>query len=169
MSDELVDPTPRRRVGQVDAVRGSVVVACFLIALLLLLGPASRLTASPTTRTTAPGHHHHHHKPTKVVKSLTHVAVVNASGRQGAAGLMTVTLNQANWNMLPATTSLGATHKFTNVYFTPGFQQAALDVARAIGVPRKRVSLRTLAVEHVVSSSAAHFDVVVLLGQDLAK
>ena len=103
------------------------------------------------------------------MKSLTHVAIVNASAKQGAAGVLTATLNRANWNMLPATTSLGATHDFTNVYYTPGFQQAALDVAKAVGVPRKRVTLRTLAVEHVLTSSAAHFDVVVLLGKDLAK
>jgi hypothetical protein len=87
---------------------------------------------------------------------------------QGAAGTLRTTLQGAEWDTLPASTSLGNVHQHTNVYFVPGYQQAALDLAREIGVPRKRVSLRTLAVLHVAPSTTVGFDVLVLLGKDLA-
>jgi hypothetical protein len=159
--------SPRRSSGQVSVVRAGVVVACFVVATILLLGPAGRLTAGTTTTTTRPTA-----PPPPVVKSKTTVQVANGTTVQGAAEAITHNLSVLGWDALtaedvsPAPTA-STQQTVTHVYFLPHQQPAAQQVAAELGVAPTNVSLRTHAVEAAVAN-AAHDDVVVILGTDKA-
>jgi hypothetical protein len=164
MSDDPVDRAPRRGgQSQFDVVRAGIVVVCFVVALILLLGPAGNLTAGAPTTTIRKGHHH----VQKVAKNKTTVVVANSAGVNGAAASMSSTLSTLGWDVLTATTALGGIHQHTIVFFARGEQQAAKEVASEIGVNHKRVTLRTAEIERIVPG-AKNDDVVVLLGKDLA-
>jgi hypothetical protein len=145
---------PRGTTGSVHLVRAGAVVVCFLVALVLLLGPASHgLLASPTT-------HHPKHKTQPVNKSTTRVQVANGTTKQGAAGTVTRQLGLLGWIALPAEGA--ATHPaHTIVYFAPGHQQAAKDIAALLGVPHQHVVVR---VTNTGVAGANQDDVIVVLG-----
>ena len=165
--DEFEDVAPRRSAAQVNVIRAAVVVGCFVVALVLLLGPAGDLTAgtpSPTTSTTLP--------PAPVVRHTTRVQMANGTTVTGAAQSYRTTLSSAGWNAPTAvnlrTLPTAATQtKTTIVYFLPGEQPAAKDVAQELHIAGGHVILRTQYVLHQVPG-AAHDQVVVILGTDLA-
>ncbi|HXW39010.1 MAG TPA: LytR C-terminal domain-containing protein [Acidimicrobiales bacterium] len=157
---------PRRAGPPIRTVRAGVVVGCFLVALVLLLGPASNRTASaPTTSTT--------HPPAPVVKSKTSVQVVNGTVVAGAAHGVAEDLGKQGWdalapeNLNPVATK-ATQSTATYVYFLPGHQYAADLVAAVLGVPVGNVKLRSRAVIDTVAG-APRDDVVVILGTGLAR
>lgn len=157
-------PPSRQRAGasSVHTVRAAVVVACFLVALFILLGPASHLTsASPTSSTTTTTIKH---RPTRVVKSQTIVQVANGTSVGGLARHYTDILEAMDWNALPGINA-ATSPSHTIVYFARGYQAAADLVAKELGVSTAHVTLRDGATGVV---GAAHDDVIVVLGPDLA-
>jgi hypothetical protein len=167
MSDDLSeDVAPRRAAARVNVVRASIVVACFVGALIWLLGPASNYTAgAPTTTTTAP-------PPPPVVKSATTVKVANGTTVPNAATSFSHNLGLVGWDVLtpvdvtPTPTSTSQ-NTITYVYFHPGQQAAAQLVATELTVPPAHVVLRTQAMLHAVPGSGAT-DVIVILATDIA-
>jgi hypothetical protein len=167
MSDDVSeDATPRRAAARVNVVRASIVVACFVGALIWLLGPASNYTAgAPTTTTTTP-------PPPPVVKSATTVKVANGTTAPNAATNFSHGLGTVGWDVLtptdvtPAPTATSQ-HTATYVYFHPGQQAAAQLVAAELTVAPAHVLLRSQAVLHAVPGSGAT-DVIVILGTDIA-
>ena len=158
---------PRRVAAPVRTVRAGIVVGCFVIGLLLLLGPAADLRAGapPTTRPKPP-------PALPVVRSKTRVQVVNATVTQGAAAMFQHQLNSAGWNSLTAEdlsvpVTRATQQRITFVYFLPRHQPAAQMVATELHVPATHVLLRTRSVLNEVHG-AYRDDVVVLLGTDLA-
>jgi hypothetical protein len=148
------DVAPRSAAGGVHLVRAAVVVGCFLVALILLLGPAGRGVPAPAATT------HHHHKAQPVHKSTTSVQVANGTTKQGAANTVAQQLSELGWDALAAeSASVRPAH--TIVYFARNHQQAARDVAHTIGVPQAHVKLLT---RHTGVEGALHDDVVVVLG-----
>jgi LytR cell envelope-related transcriptional attenuator len=168
MPDDFAeDVAPRRSAAQVNIVRATVVVVCFLAATIWLLGPASNYTAgapSSTTPTT--------HPPPPVVKSQTTVQVANGTTAPNAAKNFSHNLTLAGWNVLTALDTTPApttSHQYpvTYVYFHPMQQPAAQLVAAELGVPANHVFLRTRAMLDAVPSAGAT-DVIVILGTDKA-
>ena len=165
--DAVEDAVPRRTHAPVNTVRAGIVVACFVVATILLLGPAGRVVAgepATTTPTTQP--------PAPVVRSSTTVQVANGTTVQHAAEAYAQTLNAAGWDALPAEdvtpTPTAATQKtITYVYFLPHQQAAAQQVAAELHVPAQHVQLRTQQTLHEVTG-ASRSDVVVIIGTDLA-
>jgi hypothetical protein len=157
---------PRRPGNQVHMVRAGIVVVCFLVALILLLGPAGDYTAaapSSTTPSTLP--------PPPVVRSKTTVQVANGSTAPNAATTFSHNLGVLGWDVLtpvdttpPPTAATART--VTYVYFHPGQQAAAQLVASELSVPANHVLLRSQATLHAVPGSGAT-DVIVILGTDL--
>jgi LytR cell envelope-related transcriptional attenuator len=161
------DFAARRPSSQVNMVRGAVVVVCFLVALILLLGPAGNLTAAAppsTTPTTQPPH--------PVVPHDTTVQVANGTTAPNAAATFSTNLGKLDWDMLtPIDTTPTPTAStevmVTYVYFHPGQQAAAQQVATDLGVVSTNVKLRSQATLHAVPNSGAT-DVIVILGTDKA-
>jgi hypothetical protein len=149
------DATPTSAGGSVHLVRAGIVVTCFLVALILLLGPASHgILASPGTP------HHPKHPTQPVNKSTTRVQVANGTTKQGAAATVTHQLFVLGWDVLPAeSASVHPAH--TIVYFARGHQQAAKDVAAILGVPHAHVIVR---IRHSGVKGALQDDVIVVLG-----
>jgi hypothetical protein len=149
------DTTPRSATGGVHLVRAGAVLVCFLVALILLLGPASHgILASP-------GKPHHPKHPTQSVnKSTTRVQVANGTTKQGAAATVTHQLFVLGWDVLPAE-SASVYPPHTIVYFARGHQQAAKDVAGILGVPHAHVIVR---IRHSGVKGALQDDVIVVLG-----
>jgi hypothetical protein len=149
------DEVATTSAGGVHLVRAAVVVGCFLVALILLLGPAGHGVLG-----TAVTPHHHGHPAPPVHKATTKVQIANGSHRQGAAHAVSQQLFRLGWDALPAeSASVYPAH--TIVYFAHGFQAAARDVARTLGVPQAHVTLLT---RHTGVEGALHDDVVVVLG-----
>ena len=152
------DVMPRSTGGSVHLVRAGVVIVCFLVGLILLLGPASNGVLTSPTATAHPKHPLQH-----VNRSATRVQVANGSSTQGAAGTTSHQLQVLGWDVLPAeTTAVHPSHWI--VYFKPGFQQAAKDVAGNIGVPHQHVVVRPA---HLGVAGANQADVIVVIGASL--
>jgi hypothetical protein len=149
------DTMPRKAAGSVHLVRAGAVVACFLVSLILLLGPASHGILASPSKTHQPKH------PTQPVnKSTTRVQVANGTTTQGAAATVTHQLFLLGWDVLPAE-SAAVRPAHTIVYFAPGHQQAAKDVAGILGVPHTHVVVR---IRHSGVKGALQDDVIVVLG-----
>jgi LytR cell envelope-related transcriptional attenuator len=164
--DDAEDFEPRRPAPQVHMVRAGIVVACFLVALILLLGPAGNYSAgapnstTPTTQPAAP-----------VVKHATTVQVANGTTAPNAATTFSHNLNVQGWDVLTAVDTTPAPTASTQrpttyVYFRPMQQPAAQMVAAELTVPANHVLLRTQGSLHAVPGSG-NTDVVVILGKDL--
>jgi len=168
MTDDFGEgAAPRRSAAQVNLVRATIVVICFVAATIWLLGPASNYSSGAPTSTTAPTH-----PPPPVVKSATTVQVANGTVAPNAAKNFSHNLSLQGWNVktaldtTPAPTSANQ-YPVTYVYFHPGQQPAAQLVAAELTVPATHVLLRTQAMLHAVPGTGAT-DVIVILGKDLA-
>lgn len=148
--DAVVD----RRGTRVDPVRAGILLVLFLVALALLLGPASNLGAPATTTPTTS-----HHNPI-VMPQDVRVQVANGSGVPRLASSWTVALQQHNWDVLAANT---ATHHYakTTIYFSRGFQYAADVLAADFNVPVSRVKPKT---GHLGVEGSNSDDVVIVIG-----
>lgn len=161
--DDRTADVPRRghTVPRVDALRASVVVVLFVVALALLMGPASNLvTSSPGTTTTTM----HHQTPPVVNKGRTTVQVSNGTSVQGLANSWTVGLQtRYGWAALPADSTNGFHPSHTWIYFKAGEQAAAQLLASELGVPHDYVRV----LDHQAISAvpgATNDDVVIVIG-----
>jgi LytR cell envelope-related transcriptional attenuator len=165
-TDEGVES--RRPANQVNLIRAGIVVVCFLVALILLLGPAGNYSAASPTSTTPTTH-----PPPPVVRSQTTVQVANGTTAPSAATTFSHNLGLLGWDVLsaldvtPAPTT-STSRPVTYIYFRPNEQPAAQLVATDLTVPSNHVFLRTQATLHAVPGSG-NTDVIVILGTDLAK
>jgi LytR cell envelope-related transcriptional attenuator len=167
MTDDFAeDAKPRRSAAQINIVRASAVVACFVAATIWLLGPASNYSAGAPTSTTPTTH-----PAPPVVRSETTLQVANGTVAPNAARSFSHQLTLEEWNVrTPVDTTPPPTkasqYPVTYVYFHPHQQAAAQVVAAQLTVPPNHVLLRTQAVLHAVPGSGAT-DVIVILGTDL--
>ena len=116
----------------------------------------SSLAGSTTTTPTASG---------GVVKSQVRVQVANGTLVSGLAGSYTHQLLTEGWDVLPAANSLGLRPSATEIYYNPGFKQAAQMVATSIQVSPSIV--RALGGLNPVAGADAD-NVIVILGPDAA-
>jgi LytR cell envelope-related transcriptional attenuator len=124
---------------------------------------ASSTTASTTTTTTA------HHRSggattTTVAKGSVSVVVANATSTNGLAAHYSTQLGSAGWNM-KTPVDANTSEATSAVYYAAGQQQAAQEVAAAIGVKPAQVQPLTTSVP---VTGVTGTDVVVVIGQDLA-
>lgn len=163
MADEHSADVPRRGHGapRVDALRASVVVILFVVALALLMGPASNLVGSSSVTSTT-----QHHTTPPTVKTGNHtVQVANGTSTQGLANNWAQGLKTAyGWATLPAiSTSGGFHHPHTWIYFQVGQQQAAQLLASQLHVNHAYVTLLTHQARSAVAGAGAD-DIVVVIG-----
>lgn len=141
------------------------IVALFVGATFFMLryvSPASpsttitTLTSSPSTT-----------KPSAIVvpKSQVRVQVANGTSVTGLARTFTQHLMTLGWNTLPQVNALGPKVAATIVYFNPGYQWAAAQIANTIHVGTHAV--QALGVQSPVSGYHSD-DVIVILGPDAA-
>jgi hypothetical protein len=158
MTDADEDRPQHRAASSVNALRASAVIGLFLVALILLLGPASNGApgdGSVTTTTTL--------RLPIIDKATTQLQVANGTDTQGAATQITTKLLNDHW--LPKKPVDATTHPaHTYVYFAPGWRRAANDIAGLIGVEQKYVTPLT---KFLGVSDAASDDVIVVIGPGL--
>jgi len=109
--------------------------------------------AKSTTTTTAP-----------LVRSNVKVLVANGSLISGAASSYTTLLSHQGWGTLTAVTAT-ARVATSSVYYAPGQQVAAADIASTLALAPATVQALSAAVPVPGTAGA---DVVVLIGTDLA-
>lgn len=150
------ETAPRAAAGSVHLVRGGAVVVCFLVALILLLGPAGHgLLAAPPK-----AHHPTHHPTTPIIRAATRVQVANGTTKQGTGASVHDQLFGLGWDVLPAE-SAAVRIAHTVVYFAHGHQLAAQEIAITLHVPHQHVVLRP---SSTGVAGANQDDVIVILG-----
>jgi hypothetical protein len=139
-------------------VRAGVVVACFLAALALLLGPASNLVNGATTTTTTtllP--------PPPIDRAQVLVQVANGTGQGHLATEWTNPLKLLNWDVLPPVDD--ARHWIhSTVYYAPGFRRAAELLAVELSVPRRNVAPLVPRTKGIGVAGSQNDDVVIIIG-----
>jgi hypothetical protein len=127
-------------------------------------GSASGGTPSTTVHVTTTVSSSTSSPTTTIDKKAFKVIVANGSGVAGSAGKWTNGLTALGYTMLPATNASKSGLATTTVYFLPGAEDAAHDVATTMGATT--VTAWPTANPPVKSISDAN--VVVVLGQDVA-
>lgn len=119
------------------------------------------LPTSPTgSTTTVPG------TSKAVVKSQVRVQVANGTLVTGLAGTYTHQLLTQGWDVLPAANALGARPAATEIFYNPGFKQAARMIASSIQISPSAVA----ALGGLNPVAGAHNDdVIIVLGPDASK
>ena len=167
---EMSTPAHERRASsshfQPSAPVMLVLVIVFVVGAYLMLrahAPASASTTSTSlngsTTTTSPT------SSTGVVKSRVRVQVANGTLVTGLAGTYTHQLLTEGWDVLPASNSLGARPSATEIFYNPGFKQAAQMIATSIQASPSIV--RALGGLNPVAGAHAD-DVIIILGPDAA-
>jgi hypothetical protein len=155
------DAPPARATSQVNAGRAVAVIVVFLVAMVLLLGPAGRAdrhaapTVASTTTTTL------YERP--VVPSATRVQVANGTTVAGQAAAYSHTLQTRGWDVVPPVQ--GPPWDRSLVFYAPTYEPAAKQIAGELGLAADRV-VSGVAVSGV--TGAAGNDIVVVIGPDLA-
>lgn len=121
---------------------------------------SNTLPTSPsgsTTTSTVPG------ASTAVVKSRVRVQVANGTLVTGLAGTYTHQLLTQGWDVLPAANALGARPAATEIFYNPGFKEAATMIASSIQISHSAVA----ALGGLNPVAGAHNDdVIIILGPD---
>jgi hypothetical protein len=155
--DELLGG-PRRANAHVDPMRAGIVVVCFLVALALLLGPASNVvggSASRSTTTTT--------QPPPVDPSKVRVQVANGTATPHLAGQWSTPLNTLNWDVLPPEDA--AHHSAdTLIYYAAGYRHAAEELAIQLSVPRHEVVALVPHSKGIGVAGSRTDDVVIIIG-----
>lgn len=115
---------------------------------------------SGTTTTTAP------RASGAVVKSQVRVQVANGTLVTGLAGTYTHQLLTQGWDVLPAANALGPRPAATEIFYNPGFKQAAKLIASSIQISPSAVV--ALGGQNPVAGAHAD-DVIIILGPDASK
>ena len=163
-------PTPEPPVsGSHYQPRLGVVLTLLIVfvaaAFLVLHSPSPAATGpagTTTTTTTTPGTHAT--TTTTPTRSRVRVQVANGTLTTGLAGSYTQLLITQGWDALPQVNASSRVTK-TIVYFNPGFQWAAQQIATQIKVTASAV--RSLNGQSPVSGASGD-DVIVILGPDVA-
>jgi hypothetical protein len=156
--DELAGGS-RRSAARVDPIRASVVVVCFLVALGLLLGPASNLVGGAPSRTTTTTLK----PPPPINRARVLVQVANGTAVSNLAGTWTTPLNTLNWDVLPPVDA--ARHwTRTTIYYAPGFRRAGELLATELSVPRSHVVPLVPRTKGIGVAGSANDDVVIIIG-----
>jgi hypothetical protein len=170
--------SPERSGPRVPIDRAAILLGLFVLATVLLLGQihtptpaASGPSAAPTTTvpgspaTTAPGGSTTTTTtaPAKA-KSQAPVLVANASGKAGAAGVITNELQVAGWNV-QAPINATANVATSSVYYVAGQRAAATGVAATLHLPPSSVLPYTTAAPVSTIGTA---EVLVVVAPDLA-
>ena len=138
----------------------------FVAAAFLMLHSPSPAATGPagttTTTTTTPGTHAT--TTTTPTRSRVRVQVANGTLTTGLAGSYTQLLITQGWDALPQVNASSRVTK-TIVYFNPGYQWAAQQIATQIKVPSSAV--KPLNGQTPVPGASGD-DVVVVLGPDVA-
>jgi len=100
---------------------------------------------------------------TSVNLANTQVLVANASGVSGAAGRVTTQLKDKGYTTLPATNAKQTGLATTTVYYQPGYEAQAGQVAQSLGVTTPAAIPSPPPV-----ASLGDADVVVVVGKDIA-
>jgi hypothetical protein len=158
VTDDELTGGPRRSIAHVDPVRAGVVVVCFLVALGLLLGPASNLVngvSSPTTTTLTP--------PPPIDRAKVLVQVANGTAVPKLAETWSSPLNTLNWDVLPAVDD--ARHwSHTTIYYAPGFRRAGEELSTELNVGRSHVVPLVPRTKGIGVAGSQNDDVVVIIG-----
>lgn len=143
-----------------------VLVVVFVAGAYLMLRAHPPASTSSTT-TSLPGSTTTSTPATSsgVVKSHVRVQVANGTLVTGLAGSYTHQLLTEGWDVLPAANALGARPSATEIFYNPGFKQAAQMIATSIQVSPSIV--RALGGLNPVAGAHAD-DVVIILGPDAA-
>ncbi len=139
----------------------------FVAASFAVLHSSSPASSGPTatsssTTTTAAGTHAT--TTTTPTRSRVRVQVANGTLTTGLAGSYTQLLITQGWDALPQVNASSRVTK-TIVYFNPGFQWAAQQIATQIKVPSSAVTALN---GQTPVPGASGDDVVVVLGPDVA-
>jgi len=166
-------------MSRVVAVRAAaiVVLAVALGVILLAVGTraptglaAGTLPPGTLPTTTVPGNTGTTHPTTTTAttgpldRASVKVLLANGSSINGAASSYTTLLNHQGWGTLTAVTA-DAKVATSTVYYAPGQQVAAADIASSLALAPSAVQALTAAVPVPGTAGAA---VVVLIGTDLA-
>jgi len=166
-------------MSRVVAVRAAaiVVLAVALGVILLEVGTraptglaAGTLPPGALPTTTVPGNTGTTHPTTTTAttgpldRASVKVLLANGSSINGAASSYTTLLNHQGWGTLTAVTA-DAKVATSTVYYAPGQQVAAADIASSLALAPSAVQALTAAVPVPGTAGAA---VVVLIGTDLA-
>ncbi|HEX3333573.1 MAG TPA: LytR C-terminal domain-containing protein [Acidimicrobiales bacterium] len=117
-----------------------------------------------TTTTARSRHHGAAATTTTVAHGSVSVVVANATNTSGLAAHYTTVIGNGGWAM-KTPVDASTTEATSAVYFAAGQQQAATQIATAIGVKAAQVQPLTTSTP---VSGVAGTDVVVVIGQDLA-
>ena len=150
------------RLGVVLTLLIVFVAAAFAILHSPLPAATGPSATSTTTTTTASGHHST--TTTTPPRSRVRVQVANGTLTTGLAGSYTQMLITLGWDALPQVNANSRVTK-TIIYFNPGFQWAAQQIAAQIKVPASAVTALN---GQTPVPGAAGDDVVVVLGPDVA-
>lgn len=101
---------------------------------------------------------------TTLDKTAFKVIVANGSGVAGSAGKWTNGLTALGYQLAPATNAKVSGQAASTVYFLPGFEPAARDVAATMGV----TNVVAWPADNPPVAEIADANVVVVLGQDVA-
>jgi hypothetical protein len=147
------------RIGLAILCLGALALAGFVGS---VVGPHFKAASSSSTTSTAP--RLASTTTSTVARSSVKVLVTNGTQEPNAASHFTQELQLQGWNVaVPKNTTSAASS--TTIYFAPSRQQAAALVASELGVPMTAV--QPLGAGVPVASTAG-FDVVVVIGSDLA-
>jgi hypothetical protein len=101
---------------------------------------------------------------TTIDKKSFKVIVANGSGVAGSAGKWTNGLTALGYTMLPATNATQSGQATSTVYFLPGAEAAAQDVAKTIGA----TNVAAWPSDNPPVKAIGDANVVIVLGQDVA-
>jgi hypothetical protein len=150
------------RLGVVLTLLVVFVAGAFLVLHSPSPGASGPSASSTTTTTTAPGHHST--TTTTPPRSRVRVQVANGTLTTGLAGSYTQMLITQGWDALPQVNASSRVTK-TIIYFNPGFQWAAQQIARQIKVAASAVTALN---GQTPVPGASGDDVIVVLGPDVA-
>ena len=182
-NDRQSSGDPGRRAGGFPAVRAGVLLIVFVVATVIVLGEihtqptktastaapvvATSTSTSISTSTTKPAHRTGHTTTTTTVAAVppsqVPVLVANGSGKPGAAAAISTQLKAAGWDTLPAVNA-SADVPTSHVYYAPGFQPEATNIATTLHLTSSVVAPYSTAVP---ISSIGTAEVVVVAGPDL--
>ncbi len=143
--------------------------------MVLIVDHSGSAPASPpTTTTTSAQRPPHRHTGTPVLAQVTPanvvVAVLNGTDTTGLAGRISQRLGTDGYKLGNVTNAAEQTHATTIVAYKPGSQDAALAVAKSLGLSSTAVHPLDQGTEQVAcaNQAACTLNVVVTVGADLA-
>ena len=160
----------RLRSGLILAGAAVAIAAVVAVLLVVTSNSGNQKTKSDTPTTNAPSGAHRHKGPPFKPSTVT-VTVLNGTATSGAAAKISGQLGGAGYTEGLTTNANNQLHTTSTVGYMPGNREAALHVAKALGLNKTTVgpvdaSAKSIACPPSTASCTA--DVVVTVGADLA-